>query len=54
MNVAIFLGIIAAIAIFFIIVMIIDCNRFVIREYTVTSEKLKKKRKVYSSVGSAQ
>ena len=42
MNVAIFLGIIAAIAIFFIIVMIIDCNRFVIREYTVTSEKLKK------------
>ena len=39
---AIFLGIIAAIAIFFIIVMIIDCNRFVIRKYTVTSEKLKK------------
>ena len=39
---AIFLGIIAAIAMFFIIVMIIDCNRFVIREYTVTSEKLKK------------
>lgn len=42
MNVAIFLGIIAAIAIFFVIVMIIDCNRFVIREYTVTSGKLRR------------
>lgn len=39
---AIFLSITAAVAIFFIIVMIIDCNRFVIREYTVTSDKLKK------------
>ena len=42
MNVAIFLGIIAAIALFFIIVMIIDCNRFVIREYSIVSEKLNK------------
>lgn len=42
MNVIVFLSIIAVIAIFFIIVMIIDCNRFVIREYTVTSDKLKK------------
>lgn len=37
-----FLGIVAAAAVFFIGVMIADCNRFVIREYTVTSDKLKK------------
>lgn len=37
----ILLMIIAAIAIFFLIVMAIDCNRFVIKEYTCTSAKLK-------------
>lgn len=34
--------IIAALALFFIIVMVIDCNRFVIREYTCVSDKLLK------------
>lgn len=37
----ILLMIIAAIAIFFLIVMAIDCNRFVIKEYTCTSAMLK-------------
>lgn len=34
--------IIAVIALFFIIVMVIDCNRFVLREYTCISDKLQK------------
>lgn len=38
----IFLCVIAVMALFFILVMIIDCNRFVIREYTCISEKLHK------------
>lgn len=38
----IFFSIIAVIALFFIIVMVIDCNRFVMREYTCTSDKLQK------------
>ncbi|MBD5396169.1 MAG: hypothetical protein HDR71_18360 [Lachnospiraceae bacterium] len=33
---------IAVLALFFIIVMIIDCNRFIIREYTCASDKLHK------------
>lgn len=36
------LGIIAVAALFFLAVMAVDCNRFVIREYTCTSDKLKK------------
>lgn len=36
----IFLGIIAVAAIFFLAVMAVDCNRFVIKEYTCTSDKL--------------
>ena len=38
----IFLEMIAVLALFFIIVMIIDCNRFIIREYTCASDKLHK------------
>lgn len=38
----VFLTILAVIVLFFIIVMIIDCNRFVIREYTCVSDKLQK------------
>lgn len=37
-----FLTVIAILALFFIMVMIVDCNRFVIREYTCVSDKLKK------------
>lgn len=44
-QVIIFLYVIAVIALFFILVMIIDCNRFVIREYTCVSEKLHKEGK---------
>lgn len=36
------IGILIAIVIFFIIVMIIDGNRFVIREYTLTTDKIDK------------
>lgn len=36
------LGIIVAAAVFFVVVMAVDCNRFVIREYTCTSNKLRK------------
>ncbi|MGN0377441.1 MAG: metallophosphoesterase [Suilimivivens sp.] len=36
------MGIIAVIAVFFILVMVIDCNRFVVREYTCASDKLQK------------
>ena len=32
---------VAVIAIFFIIVMLVDGNRFVVREYTIESEKIK-------------
>lgn len=38
----VFLGLIAALALFFIIVMILDCNRFVVRKYRCRKEKLKK------------
>ena len=34
------IGIVLLLAIFFIAVMIIDCNRFVIKEYTISSPKL--------------
>ncbi len=36
------IGIILAVILFFVIVMIIDGNRFVIREYTIESEKINK------------
>lgn len=39
---ALFLCIVAGAALFFLAVMAIDCNRFVIREYTCTSDKLLK------------
>lgn len=39
---AVFFAIIAVIILFFIIIMFIDCNRFVIREYTCISDKLLK------------
>lgn len=42
----IFLCVIAALALFFILVMLIDCNRFVIKEYTCASEKLHKEGKL--------
>lgn len=38
----ILLGVIAILAVFFIIVMILDCNRFVIRKYRCRTGKLKK------------
>lgn len=36
---------IAALFIFFVVIMIIDCHRFVIKEYTLKSSKLKKDKK---------
>lgn len=39
---ALFLSVIAVAAIFFLAVMAVDCNRFVIREYICTSDKLRK------------
>lgn len=42
----ILLCIVAALAVFFLTVMVIDCNRFVIRKYTCRSEKLKKDMRV--------
>ena len=35
------LMVLAVLAVFFIIVMLIDGNRFVIREYTIENEKIK-------------
>lgn len=40
------IGILIAVGIFFVIVMIIDGNRFVIREYTLESEKIDKEYKL--------
>lgn len=36
------IGVIAALGLFFLLIMLIDCNRFVIKEYEITSAKLKK------------
>lgn len=41
-NVVIFLSVIGAALLFFLIVAAVDCNRFVIREYTCASDKLLK------------
>ncbi len=38
----VFFSVIAALILFFIIVMILDCNRFVVRKYRCREEKLKK------------
>lgn len=38
----ILLGVIAALSVFFIIVMVLDCNRFVVRKYRCRAGKLKK------------
>lgn len=42
----IIIGILLAIIVFFVIVMIVDGNRFVIREYTLESDKIKEKQKL--------
>lgn len=36
------IGVLLILAVFFIVVMVIDCNRFVIKEYEISSPKLKK------------
>lgn len=43
---SVFLMIIALLAVFFLIVIVIDCHRFVIREYTCSSDKLYRDAKI--------
>lgn len=43
---AVFLGVIVVLAVFFIIVMILDCNRFVVRKYRCREGKIRKDVKV--------
>lgn len=43
---AVFLNVMAALIFFFVFVMILDCNRFVVRKYRCRAEKLKKDVKV--------
>ena len=42
----ILLAFILILALFFIVVMVIDCNRFVIREYSCEDKRLKKPLKI--------
>ena len=42
----IIIGIFLAVILFFIIVMVIDGNRFVVREYTIESDKIKEEQKL--------